>query len=177
MNPNDYWKQFFAGLERLVDGHGTRHAVSTAKTGELEFRLENGEWYRGTQIALDDEPIQAARDVARQKPIGLPPSDPVLVRAALARWASSRRRAFAHIRLAAFRSAVLYPRQRRGVPTQSGYEIRERKIQCPPWQSCRDVLLELCHAAGRNRHRCALASVAPRDRGDRGRRRCTHDAP
>lgn len=65
MNPNDYLKQFFAELERLVDGHGTRHAVSMTSTGELEIRLGNGDWYRSTRIALDDYPIHAARDVAK----------------------------------------------------------------------------------------------------------------
>jgi hypothetical protein len=29
MNANDYLMQFFAELERLVDGHGTRHTIST----------------------------------------------------------------------------------------------------------------------------------------------------
>lgn len=43
MNRNDYLLKFFAELERLVDGHGTRHAVSTTSTGQLEVRLGAGE--------------------------------------------------------------------------------------------------------------------------------------
>jgi hypothetical protein len=38
MNPNEYLLKFFAELERLVDGHGTRHAISTTRTGQLEIR-------------------------------------------------------------------------------------------------------------------------------------------
>lgn len=32
MNPNDYLTEFFTELERLVDGHGTRHTISTTAT-------------------------------------------------------------------------------------------------------------------------------------------------
>ena len=66
MNPNQYLNEFFGELERLVDGHGTRHAVSTTRIGELEVRLGNGNWYRVMRLVLDVEPIQAARDVARR---------------------------------------------------------------------------------------------------------------
>src|SRR5579864_689317 len=45
MNPNDYLLKFFAELERLVDGHGTRHAISTTSAGQLEVRLGAGNWY------------------------------------------------------------------------------------------------------------------------------------
>jgi hypothetical protein len=65
MNPNQYLNEFFGELERLVDGHGTRHAVSTTRIGELEVRLGNGDWYRATRIGLEGGPIQAALDMAR----------------------------------------------------------------------------------------------------------------
>jgi hypothetical protein len=65
MNPNEYLLKFFAELECLIDGHGTRHAVSTARSGALEIRLGAGDWYRATQIVLDQDPIKAARDVAK----------------------------------------------------------------------------------------------------------------
>lgn len=39
MNLNEYLLKFFAEPERLVDGHGTRHAISTAQTGALENLL------------------------------------------------------------------------------------------------------------------------------------------
>ena len=64
MNPNDYLTKFFVELERLVKGHGTRHAISTTRSGEIEIRLGNGDWYRATKIKLDDDPIKAAQDVA-----------------------------------------------------------------------------------------------------------------
>ncbi len=67
MNSKDYLLMFFAELERLVDGHGTRHAVSTTRTGALEVRLGAGDWYRATQIELNDDPIKAAQDVAEAK--------------------------------------------------------------------------------------------------------------
>ena len=63
MNPNQYLKQFLAELERLIDGHGTRHAVSTTATGELEVRLGAGNWYWAAKVLLDDDPIEAARQV------------------------------------------------------------------------------------------------------------------
>lgn len=65
MNPNEYLLKFFAELECLIDGHGTRHAVSTARSGALEIRLGAGDWYRATQIVLDEGQIKAARDVAK----------------------------------------------------------------------------------------------------------------
>jgi len=64
MNPNEYLLKFFAELERLVDGRGTRHAISTTRTGQLEVRLGAGDWYWATQIALDDDPVKAAQAVA-----------------------------------------------------------------------------------------------------------------
>lgn len=39
MNPNQYLTKFFAESEHLVDGHGTRHAISTTRTGQLEMLL------------------------------------------------------------------------------------------------------------------------------------------
>ena len=67
MNPNEYLLKFFAELERLVDGHGTRHAISTTGTGQLEVRLGAGDWYWATQIALDDDPVRAAQEVANAR--------------------------------------------------------------------------------------------------------------
>ena len=64
MNPNQYLTIFFTELERLVNGRGTRHAISTTRTGALEVRLGNGDWYRAAQIALDENPLRAAHDVA-----------------------------------------------------------------------------------------------------------------
>lgn len=65
MNPNEYLQKFFAEIERLVDGHGTRLAISTTSTGQLEVRLGAGDWYWATQIALEDDPVKAAQAVAR----------------------------------------------------------------------------------------------------------------
>jgi hypothetical protein len=65
VNPNEYLSKFFAELERLVDGHGTRHVISSAHSGVLEIRLGAGDWYRATQIVLDEDPIKAAQDVAK----------------------------------------------------------------------------------------------------------------
>jgi hypothetical protein len=64
MNPNEYLLKFFAELERLVDGHGTRHAISTTGAGRLEVHLGAGDWYWATQVALDDDPIRTAHQVA-----------------------------------------------------------------------------------------------------------------
>lgn len=64
MNPNEYLLNFFVELERLVDGHGTRHAISTTSTGQLEVRLGAGDWYWAAQVALDDDPVTAAQEVA-----------------------------------------------------------------------------------------------------------------
>jgi hypothetical protein len=64
MNPNEYLLKFFAELERLVDGHGTRHAISTTRTGQLEALLGAGNWYWAAQIALEDDPVRAAQAVA-----------------------------------------------------------------------------------------------------------------
>jgi hypothetical protein len=64
MNPNQYLLKFFAELERLVNGHGTRHAISTTRTGELEVRLGAGAWYRAAVLSLDNDPLKAAQDVA-----------------------------------------------------------------------------------------------------------------
>jgi hypothetical protein len=65
MSPNNYLTQFFAELERLVDGHGTRHAISTSAGGELEVRLGAGDWYWAVKVALDDDPIKAEQVVAK----------------------------------------------------------------------------------------------------------------
>ena len=63
MSPNEYLTKFLTELERLIDGHGTRHTISTTVSGEVEIRLGNGDWYRPTKIKLDDDPIRAAQDV------------------------------------------------------------------------------------------------------------------
>lgn len=65
MNANEYLLMFLAELERLVEGHGTRHAISTTRTGQLEVRLGAGDWYWATQVDLDDHPVRAAQAVAR----------------------------------------------------------------------------------------------------------------
>ncbi len=67
MNPNEYLLRFFAELERLVDGDGTRHTVSTTRSGALEVRLGAGDWHRAAQIELNEDPIKAAQDVAKAK--------------------------------------------------------------------------------------------------------------
>jgi hypothetical protein len=64
MNPNEYLLKFFAELERLVDGHDTRHSISTTRTGLLEIRLGAGDWYWATQVELNDDPVRAAKEVA-----------------------------------------------------------------------------------------------------------------
>jgi hypothetical protein len=64
MNPNEYLTRFFGELECLVDGHGTRQAVSTTRSGEVETRLGIGDWYRATKTKLEDDSIKAAQDVA-----------------------------------------------------------------------------------------------------------------
>ncbi len=65
MNPNEYLQKFFDELEHLIDGHGTRHAISTSSLGQLEVRIGAGDWYWATQIALDDDSVKAARAVAK----------------------------------------------------------------------------------------------------------------
>jgi hypothetical protein len=64
MDLNEYLSKFFAELERRVDGHGTRHAISTNSEGQLEVRLGAGDWYWATQAVLDDDPVNAAQAVA-----------------------------------------------------------------------------------------------------------------
>jgi len=64
MNPNDYLKKLLRVLERLVDGHGTRHAISTTSTGQFEIRLGAGDWYWAAQIVFDDDPVLAAQAAA-----------------------------------------------------------------------------------------------------------------
>lgn len=64
MNPNEYLLKFFAELERLVDGHGTRHAISTTLTGQLEVRLGAGDWYWATQVEFNEDPVITAQAVA-----------------------------------------------------------------------------------------------------------------
>lgn len=67
MNPNPYLTKFFAELEHLVDGHGTRHAISTTHTDQLEVRLGAGDWYWAVQVTLDEDPVKAAQKVSRAK--------------------------------------------------------------------------------------------------------------
>jgi hypothetical protein len=64
MSPDEYLLKFFAELERLVDGHGTWHAISTTCTGQLEIRLGARDWYWATQVALDNDRVKAANEVA-----------------------------------------------------------------------------------------------------------------
>jgi hypothetical protein len=63
VNANEYLLKFFAELESLVDGHGTRHAISTTGEGQLEVRLGAGEWYWAAQLVLDEHPVEAAQAV------------------------------------------------------------------------------------------------------------------
>jgi hypothetical protein len=65
MDPNEYLLKFFAELQLLVDGHGTRHAISTTRTGQLEVRLGAGDWYWAARVTLDDDPVKAAQAVAK----------------------------------------------------------------------------------------------------------------
>jgi hypothetical protein len=65
MNPNEYLQKFFAELERLVDGHGTRQAISTTSTGQIEVRLGADDWYWATEVPLEDDPVRAAQAVAK----------------------------------------------------------------------------------------------------------------
>jgi hypothetical protein len=65
VNPNEYLQKFFAELEGLVDGYGTRHTISTSRTGQLEVRLGAGDWYWAAQVTPDDGPIEAAQRVAK----------------------------------------------------------------------------------------------------------------
>lgn len=65
MNSNEYLLKFFEELERLVDGHGTHHAISTPREGRLEVRLGAGDWYWAAQIALNDDPVRAAQALAK----------------------------------------------------------------------------------------------------------------
>ena len=37
------------------------------QTGALEIRLGAGDWYRAAQIALDEDPVKAAEDVANSE--------------------------------------------------------------------------------------------------------------
>jgi hypothetical protein len=50
---------------KLAALQGTRHAISTTSTGQLEVRLGAGDWYSATQIPLDDNPVRAAQAVAK----------------------------------------------------------------------------------------------------------------
>jgi hypothetical protein len=45
MNPNEYLSRFFAELERLVDGKGRRHTISTKDDGKVVIHLGAGDWY------------------------------------------------------------------------------------------------------------------------------------
>jgi hypothetical protein len=64
MNPNEYLHTPFGELERLQDGHGTRHAISTTRAGEIEARLGAGDWCWAVQVALDEDSVKAAQAVA-----------------------------------------------------------------------------------------------------------------
>jgi hypothetical protein len=64
LNPNDHLLKFIAELERLLGGHGTRHASSATATEQLEVRLGAGDWYWATEVTLKDDPIKAAQSVA-----------------------------------------------------------------------------------------------------------------
>ena len=66
MNVNEYLTTFFAELERLVDGHGTRHAVSM-RGRQLEVRLGAGDWYRVAPIDFGPDPIDTAASIAKAK--------------------------------------------------------------------------------------------------------------
>jgi hypothetical protein len=66
MNVNEYLTTFFAELERLVDGHGTRHTVST-RGGQLEIRLGAGNWYRVASIDFGPDPVKTAASIAKTK--------------------------------------------------------------------------------------------------------------
>jgi hypothetical protein len=66
MSINEYLTTFFAELERLVDGHGTQHAIST-REGRLEVRLGAGDWYRVASIDFGPDPIKTAAAVAKTK--------------------------------------------------------------------------------------------------------------
>lgn len=64
----DYLTRLFAELERIVDGGGTRHMISTSKNGALEIRLGGGDWYRISEGEIDnDDPIRAAQSIAQAR--------------------------------------------------------------------------------------------------------------
>ncbi len=65
MNPNEYLSGFFAELESLVDGKGTRHAISTDDGGKVVIHLGAGDWYREAAIELDPDPEKAALAAAQ----------------------------------------------------------------------------------------------------------------
>ncbi len=65
MNPNQFREKFYAEFEHLVDGHGTRHVISTLRTGQLEVRLGAGDWYWAAEVTLDDDPVKVAQHVFR----------------------------------------------------------------------------------------------------------------
>lgn len=66
MNVNEYLISFFSELERLVDGHGTKHAISM-RDGRLEVRLGAGDWYRVATFEFGSDPIKTAVAAAQLK--------------------------------------------------------------------------------------------------------------
>ena len=69
MNPNEYLVKFFAELERLVDGHGTRHAITTDFSGKVVIHIGAGDWYREATVELDPDPVRAAEAATRAETI------------------------------------------------------------------------------------------------------------
>jgi hypothetical protein len=65
MNLNQYLTKFLAELEHLADGHGTRHAISTTHTGQLEVRLGADDWYWAVCVTLDNDSVKTAQRVSR----------------------------------------------------------------------------------------------------------------
>lgn len=60
---NDCLKKFCTELERLIDGHGTHHAIHKS-SGATRGTPGRGHWYWATQVPLDDDPVQAPQAVA-----------------------------------------------------------------------------------------------------------------
>jgi hypothetical protein len=75
MSSTEYLQEFCAELELMMDGHGTRHAISTTRAGQLEIRLGAGDWYWAAQVALDDDPVKAAQAAAEAERYFPPVSD------------------------------------------------------------------------------------------------------
>jgi hypothetical protein len=64
MNVNEYLISFFSELERVVDGYGTKHAISM-RDGRLEVRLGAGDWYRVAPFKFGSDPMKTAAAVAK----------------------------------------------------------------------------------------------------------------